>query len=145
VPGGHDVDNSANWIGQTGPVWRYAARKSQHQGRTDPSVMAGTLKDVDSLYQRRSTISSPAVGDRHLGWGLLLMSRNGSVAEGFSTRFTAADEMPLTVRDAETHLGGRATGRTTYLSGLDEPLDGELFETARRSAHSKPMRRTSEQ
>jgi excisionase family DNA binding protein len=33
------------------------------------------------------------------------MSRNGSLADAFSTRLTPSDELPLTVRDAATYLG----------------------------------------
>ena len=54
-----------------------------------------------------------AVWDRHLSLGLLLMSRNGWVADRFSTKFTPSDELPLTVRDAATYLG--VSPQTVYL------------------------------
>ena len=41
------------------------------------------------------------------------MSRIGLVADGFSSRFTPVDELPLTVRDAATYLG--VSRQTVYL------------------------------
>ena len=41
------------------------------------------------------------------------MSRNGAVADRFSTRFTPSDELPLKVRDAAIYLG--VSPQTVYL------------------------------